>query len=208
MTRVIAGLYVIIDPEACGARSVIEIAALALEGGAAVIQWRDKRRDKGDQLADASAIGVLCRAHGAIFIVNDHADLATAAGADGVHLGQHDLPIAAVRPIVGNGMIIGVSTNNAVEARAAEAAGANYVAVGAIFPTTSKGVTRAADLDRLREAKAAIVVPVVAIGGINATNIASVVEAGADAAAVISAVCGAADPRTAAAELAAAFGWR
>ena len=102
-------------------------------------------------------------------------------------------------------MIIGVSTNNADEARLAEAAGADYVAIGAIFATSSKDVTRAANLDRLREVKAAVRVPVVAIGGINASNIASVVAAGADAAAVISAVCGADDPRAAAAELAAAF---
>lgn len=203
--RRIAGLYVIIDPAACGDRGAVETARLALEGGASVIQWRDKLRDKGQQLADARAIAVLCAEHAAVFIVNDHADLAVAVGADGVHLGQYDLPIDAVRPIVGAAMIIGVSTNNADEARAAEAAGADYVAVGAIFATRSKDVTRPADVQRLREVKAAVRIPVVAIGGINASNIRSVVEAGADAAAVISAVCGADDPRAAAAELAAAF---
>jgi thiamine-phosphate diphosphorylase len=202
----IAGLYVIIDPAACGARSAVDVARLALEGGAALLQWRDKQRDKGDQLADARAIAALCREHGALFIANDHADLAIAAGAHGVHLGQHDLPIEAVRPIVGAGMIIGVSTNNAAEARAAEAAGADYVAVGAIFATASKDVTRPASIDRLREVKAAVRVPVIAIGGISASNIRSVVDAGADGAAVISAVCGAADPRAAAAALSEA--WR
>ena len=140
-----------------------------------------------------------------IFIVNDHVDLALACGADGVHLGQHDLPIDAARPIAGAGMIIGVSTNNADEARAAEAAGADYVAVGAIFGTASKGNTRPADLQRIRDVKAAVRVPVVAIGGINASNIREVVDAGADAAAVISAVCAADDPQAAARELAAAF---
>lgn len=200
----IHGLYVIIDPDACAGRSAADVARLALEGGAQVVQWRDKRRDKGDQLDDARAIGGLCRAHRAPFIVNDHADLALAVGADGVHLGQHDLPVDAVRPIVGT-MIIGVSTNTVEEAQHAEAAGADYVAVGAIFPTRSKDVTRAASLDRLREVRAAVRVPVVAIGGIDAANISDVIAAGADAAAVISAVCGAADPGRAAAELAAAF---
>jgi thiamine-phosphate diphosphorylase len=138
-------------------------------------------------------------------IVNDHADLALAAGAGGLHLGQHDLPLAAARAIVGDAMIVGVSTNNAAEARAAEAGGADYVAVGAIFATSSKGTTRPADLERVREVKSAVTVPVVAIGGINASNIADIVEAGADAAAVISAVCGAPDPRAAASVLAAAF---
>ena len=197
MTRAIAGLYVIIDLAACAGRSPVDVARLALEGGTSVVQWRDKVRDKGDQLGEALSIATLCREHDAIFIINDHADLAIASGADGVHLGQHDLPIGAVRPIVGANMIIGVSTNNVEEARAAEAAGADYIAVGAIFATATKAVTRAASLDRLRDVKAALSVPVVAIGGINASNIADVVAAGADAAAVISAVCSAEDPRAA-----------
>lgn len=199
------GLYVIIDPDACGARPAVEVARLALEGGASALQWRDKRRDKGDQLGDVRVIAALCRAAGVPLIVNDHADLALAAGADGVHLGQHDLPIDAVRPYTRAAMIIGVSTNNAAEARAAEAAGADYVAVGAIFPTQTKGNTRPADTGRIVEVKAAVGVPVVAIGGINASNITQVVEAGADAAAVISAVCSTGDPHAAARELAAAF---
>jgi thiamine-phosphate pyrophosphorylase len=98
-----------------------------------------------------------------------------------------------------------VSTNNADEARLAEQRGADYVAVGAIFPTSSKDVTRPADLERLRAVKAAVRIPVVAIGGIDATNAAQVVAAGADAAAVISAICSASDPRAATAALAAAF---
>ncbi len=202
--RRIAGLYAIIDPAACRMPAV-EVARMAIDGGARVLQWRDKTRDKGAQLADARAIAALCRDAGVLLIVNDHADLALACDADGVHLGQKALPIGAVRPIAG-ARIIGVSTNNAAEARAAEAAGADYVAVGAIFPTISKEVTRVADLDRIRAVKRAVRVPVVAIGGINASNIASVVEAGADAAAVISAICAADDPRAAARVLASAFG--
>jgi thiamine-phosphate pyrophosphorylase len=204
----IAGLYVIIDPEACLGRLPADVALAALEGGARIIQWRDKRRDKGEQLEDAKALAALCREHEAVFIVNDHADLAIAAGAHGVHLGQHDLPVEAVRPVVGDAMVIGVSTNNVDEAKRAQALGADYVAVGAIFPTSTKEITRAANPARLREVKLAVSVPVVAIGGITAANIALVVEAGANAAAVISAVCGAADPRAAAAELASAFAIR
>jgi len=204
MNAVISGLYVIVDPAACR-RPAIEVARLALEGGARVLQWRDKRREKGAQLADARAIAALCRRHGATFIVNDHADLALASGADGIHLGQGDLPVAAVRPIVGDAFTIGVSTNTIEEARSAEAAGAGYVAVGSIFATSSKDLTRPASLERLREVRAAVSVPVVAIGGITAANIAAVIGAGADAAAVISAVCAADDPRGVAADLAAAF---
>jgi thiamine-phosphate diphosphorylase len=201
----LGGLYVIVDPDACAGRGPVAVARLALEGGASVIQWRDKRRDKGDQLADASAIAAACHGFGALFIVNDHADLAIACGAGGVHLGQHDLPIETVRPIVGPEMVIGVSTNNVAEARAAQAASAGYVAVGAIFATSSKDATRPASLERLREVKAAVSIPVVAIGGINAGNIHEVAAAGADAAAVISAVCSAPDPRAAAHTLTSAF---
>jgi thiamine-phosphate pyrophosphorylase len=200
----IRGLYVIIDPDACAGRDAVDVARQALEGGAAVLQWRDKRREKGDQLSQARAIRELCVARGALFIVNDHVDLALATGADGVHLGQHDLPIELVRPLVPSGFIIGASTNNADEARAAQDRGASYVAVGAVFPTVSKEPerTRAASPERVREVKSAVDLPVVAIGGINASNVEQVLAAGADAVAVISAVCSAADPRVAAEELA------
>jgi thiamine-phosphate pyrophosphorylase len=201
----VRGLYVIVDPQACRGRAAVDVARMALEGGARVIQWRDKLRDKGDQLVDARAIVALGRGSGAICIINDHADLALATGAHGVHLGQHDLPVDAVRAIVGAEMIIGASTNSAAEARAAAAAGADYVAVGAIFFTETKDNTRPADVARIREVKAAVRVPLVAIGGINALNIASVIEAGAGAAAVITAVCAADDPRAAARELSSAF---
>jgi glucosamine-6-phosphate isomerase len=206
--RSISGLNVIIDPDACGGRPPVDVARAALEGGASILQWRDKRPPEREQLADARAIVALCREFAAISIINDYPELAIASGADGVHLGQDDASIETVRPIVGGTMIIGVSTNNADEAARAEAAGADYVAIGAIFPTSSKEVTRAASVERIREVRAAVRVPVVAIGGINASNIESVIAAGADAAAVISAVCAADDPRAAAAELAAAFASR
>jgi len=207
MQRTIRGLYVIIDPDACGGRDPVEVARLALEGGASVLQWRDKRREKGDQLPQASAIRGLCARHEASFIVNDHVDLALVLDAHGVHLGQHDLPIEAVRRLVPEGFVIGASTNNADEARRAVEAGASYIAIGSVFPTASKepGRTRAASVDRVRDVKQAVDVPVVAIGGINASNIDQVIEAGADAVAVISAVCTAADPGAAARELARRF---
>jgi len=199
----IKGLYVIIDPDACRGRSAVDIARQALAGGASVIQWRDKRREKGDQLPDARAIRKLCADHDALFIVNDHVDLALAVGADGVHLGQHDLPVELVRAFVPAWFITGVSTNNAEEARSAVERGASYAAIGSVFPTPSKEPerTRAASVERVGEVKAAVTVPVVAIGGINESNIDEVIAAGADAVAVISAVCGADDPKAAAAAL-------
>ena len=201
----IRGLYVIVDPEQARGRDPVEVARQALEGGASIIQWRDKTRDKGVQLPQLWTLLDLCRQHGALLIVNDHADLALATGADGVHLGQKDLPPAAVRAFVPPDFIVGVSTNNVEEALRAQADGASYVAVGALFPTASKAVTRPASPQRLREVKQAVSVPVVGIGGINEGNIDEVLAAGADAVAVISAVITADDVRQAAARLAAHF---
>jgi thiamine monophosphate synthase len=206
----------------------VEIARQAIEGGARLIQYRDKTREKGNQLPICQALQALCRETNALFFVNDHVDLALTIAADGVHLGQRDLPVGVVRKIisassahpeesggasgrsapgrlVGRAMLIGASTNNAEEARRAEADGADYVSVGRLFPTGSKSDTRPATLDTLREVKAAVSVPVCAIGGINDSNIADVIGAGADMAAVISAVVGAADVRSATERLTGLF---
>jgi thiamine-phosphate diphosphorylase len=199
------GLYVIIDPRQTRGRDPVEVARLALAGGAQAIQWRDKVRDKGEQIPQAQAVRDLCREGRALFLVNDHVDLALALSADGAHLGQNDLPPSLVRPWLPEGFLLGVSSNTLEETRQAERDGADYVAVGAIFPTQSKAVTRLAGLERLREVKAAVNVPVVAIGGINEANIDQVIGAGADAIAVISAVCLADDVEDAARRLASHF---
>jgi thiamine-phosphate pyrophosphorylase len=197
----IRGLYVIVDPQQTRGRDPVEVARLALTGGARMIQWRDKTRDKGEQVAEAQAMRELCRQRGALFFVNDHVDLALAVSADGAHLGQKDLPPSLLRPWLPAGFLLGVSSNTVDEARRAEREGADYVAVGAVFPTASKGVTRPASPERLREMKAAVKVPVVAIGGIDEGNVDLVVAAGPDAVAVISAVCLADDVEAAARRL-------
>jgi thiamine-phosphate pyrophosphorylase len=195
------GLYAIIDPAACRGRSPVELTREVLAGGASLVQWRDKLRDKGDQLAELRQVHALCRDHGAALIVNDHADLALVLGGDGVHVGQGDLPAAETRRILPPDFVLGVSTNNPDEAAAAERAGADYIAVGDLFGTSSKGGTRAASPARLAEVRAVVTVPVFGIGGINLGNVAAVIRAGADGVAVISAVCAADDPRAAAAAL-------
>ena len=209
----IGGLYVIIDPAACGGRSPVDVARAALAGGASVLQWRDKARDKGEQLPDLRALYRLCLDHDAVLIVNDHADLALVLDADssrrgllGVHVGQKDLPLNDVRRIVPSDLVIGVSTNNPAEALQAERDGASYVAVGDIFGTAAKQGTRPASPERLAQVKAAVNLPVIGIGGINAANVAQVMAAGADGVAVISAVCAAPDPESAARELLSAMG--
>ena len=198
------GLYVIIDPAVAPGRDELEIARAALDGGARLIQLRDKTREKGLLLPVTEALQALCRERGALFIVNDHVDLALAVGADGVHVGQKDLPVAAVRRLAPE-MVIGCSTNNAEEARGAEADGADYVSVGRLFPTGSKDDTRPATTKTLRAVKAAVSLPVCAIGGINESNIDDVLAAGAEMAAVIAAVIAAPDVAAAARRLASRF---
>ncbi len=196
------GLYVIIDPDQCRGREPAWVAREAIAGGARLIQWRDKSREKGLQLTDVEAVLAACRAAGVPLVVNDHADLALAIGADGVHVGQKDLPVAAVRRIVPAEWIVGVSTNNVEEAVRAERAGASYIAVGNLFGTQSKADTRPATLETLRAVRAAVTVPVCGIGGVNESNVRDAIAAGAEMAAVISAVCGADDVREAARRLA------
>lgn len=199
------GLYVIIDPEVARGRDEIDVARQALEGGARLIQLRDKTREKGLQLPIGRALQALCREGGALFFVNDHVDLALAVGADGVHLGQKDLPVRVVRGLIPPAMLVGCSTNNPNEARQAEADGADYVSIGRLFPTASKHDTRPATLDTLRGVKAAVSLPVCAIGGIDQSNIDDVIAAGADMVSVIGAIVAAEDVREAARRLASHF---
>ncbi len=199
------GLYVIIDPEVARGRDEAEIAREAIAGGARMIQLRDKTRAQDAQLPVARRLADVCGGNGAVFFINDDVELALAVGADGVHVGQTDLPVAAMRERAGPDLLIGASTNNVEEALQAEADGADYVSVGRLFPTGSKADTRPATLDTLRAVKAAVSIPVCAIGGISESNIDAVIEAGADIASVIAAVVAAPDVREAARALALRF---
>jgi len=196
--RTVSGLYVVLDPAHCKGRDPIAVATQALEGGATMIQWRDTERDKGDQLPQLRALRELCSRYLAVLIVNDHVDLALIVGADGVHIGQHDLPVADVRRIVPAEFIVGCSTNNPDEARQAQEDGASYVAVGRVFPSSTKSNTREASPETVRRVKESVSRPVVAIGGITLENVDEIILAGADAAAVITAVCEADDVEEAA----------
>lgn len=195
----------ILDPQVADGHDLVHIAREAIAGGARMIQWRDKTREKGMQLAELEAIAAVCHEARVPLIINDDADVALAVGADGVHVGQKDLPVAVVRRL-GPEWIIGASTNNVAEAKKAAADGADYVSVGNLFGTLSKENTRPATLDVLTHVKEAVKVPVCGIGGIMEMNIASVIAARADIASVISAVVLAEDPRAATARLAKSFG--
>jgi len=198
IARKIRGLYVIIDAQAAGSKDLVDLASRVLAGGASTIQLRDKINDKGDVLQVARRIRQLCEDFGALLIVNDHADLAVACDAHGLHLGQHDLPIQEARYILHPNQIIGTSNALLEEAVESEKQGADYLAVGAIFPTNTKERTRPAGLETLEQVTAKALVPVVAIGGISHENVRQVMSGGADAACVVSAVIDDQDPQGAA----------
>jgi thiamine-phosphate pyrophosphorylase len=178
------------------------IVEAALEGGANIIQLRKKTMPKGEQYAIALALRRLTLLHDALLIINDHADIAIAADADGVHLGQDDLSPSVVRALPGfHGRLIGRSTHSLEQARVAIDEGADYIAVGPVFPTPTKAGRPAVGTGLVSEVAAIADRPFVAVGGIDHDNAPAVVEAGARAIAVVRAVYDAADPAEAARRL-------
>jgi thiamine-phosphate pyrophosphorylase len=181
-------LYAIVDPLDTG-RTPQDLAAALLAGGARLLQLRLKDASSRDLLAAARAVRPLATAAGALLLVNDRPDVARAAAADGVHLGQDDLPVAAARTVLGPGILVGVSTHDVEQARRAAAAGADYLGVGPVFATASKrGALPPRGLDLVRAVRAAVSLPLVAIGGITPDTAAAVRAAGADAVAMIGAL--------------------
>jgi thiamine-phosphate pyrophosphorylase len=190
-------LYVILDRAAARGRDLMEVLEAAIAGGCRMVQLRDKEWPSGRLWPLAERVRGRCRAAGVTFIVNDRLDLALAVDADGVHLGQEDLPADRARRLLRPGMVLGLSTHSVAQARAARAAGADYIAVGAMFPTPTKPDFELVGPDLVRKLRGEIPVPLIGIGGITHDNVADVIRAGADGVAVISAVCAATDPRAA-----------
>lgn len=195
-------LYAITDREMLGETSEVEAARLCYEGGADVVQLRMKSADGGKMLELAKEIQAVANQYNKFFIVNDRIDVAMLASADGVHLGQSDIPVREARRLVGDEMIIGVSVHNVEEAVRAVEDGADYLGVGSVFTTSTKpDAEQGLGLDVIIDIKEAVDVPVVAIGGINKGNILDVMHAGADGAAVVSAIMAKDDIKAAAHEL-------
>ncbi len=190
-------LYVLLGSRMCQG-SLREIARGAIAGGADAVQLRDKPIADDELLALAAELRGLTDETGRIFIVNDRPDIAAIVGADGVHLGQHDLPIAETRRLLRPGGIVGRSTHSLDQAKAAVVEGADYISVGPIFETATKDAGPTVGLKLLREVAKHVSLPVIAIGGITAENAKSVVEAGASTLAVCAAICSAEKPQAAA----------
>ncbi|MBE3604200.1 thiamine phosphate synthase [bacterium] len=184
--------YAMVDP--AGGHEPVALAALLLDAGARILQLRLKEATSREFLSVAREMVRLCRARGALAIINDRADIARLAEADGVHVGQEDLPARMAREVVGPGRIVGVSTHNVEQARTAQANGADYIGFGAIYSGGLKNVANAQGLERLRAVRAAVDIPIVAIGGITEATMPAVLAAGADAAAIITDVVRATDP--------------
>lgn len=181
-------LYFITDSRLTG-RTVLENVGSAIHAGVKIIQYREKDLTTREMIDEAEKICRLCRENDVLFIINDRVDIALAVDADGVHLGNEDMPYEAARRILGNTKIIGLTVHDVGEAIEAERIGADYIGISPIFETTTKpDAGTPAGIDLIKYIKKAVKIPFVAIGGINQDNIKSVLEAGARSIAVISAI--------------------
>ena len=194
-------LYAVTDRAWVGRQTLCQQVEAALQGGVTCIQLREKHLDRDAFLAEARQICALCRRYGVPFIVNDDLDVALACGADGIHVGQDDMPAAEVRRRAGRRLIVGVSAHTPEEARLAEAAGADYLGAGAVFGSATKTDASLLTPAGLQAVCAAVHIPVVAIGGVNARNILQLQGSGAAGAAVVSGIFGAPDITAACREL-------
>lgn len=195
-------LYVATDSQLVAEDALAEVVEAAIRGGAGVIQYREKQADTRRMVKVAGDLGRVCRRRGVVFLVNDRLDVALAVEADGVHLGQQDMPVALARQLLGPDKLIGVSVQNAGAMAEAEQEGADYLSLSPVFATSTKPDHEAPlGLEGVRTLAGASRLPVVAIGGINRTNVAEVIRAGARGVCVISAVLTAPDPERAASEI-------
>lgn len=194
-------LYAVTDRAWTGGQTLYEQVEAALKGGVTCVQLREKELDEAAFLQEARDICALCRRYGVPFIVNDNVDIAIACGADGIHVGQEDLAAGEVRRRVGDDMILGVSVHTVEEARQAVRDGADYLGLGAVFPTSTKTDVDQMPNETLRAICDAVDVPIVAIGGINRDNLLKLAGSGVDGVALVSAIFSAEDIESACREL-------
>ncbi|MBI4492849.1 MAG: thiamine phosphate synthase [Chloroflexi bacterium] len=199
-----SGLYLVTD-DRLPLASLLEKTRQALEAGVRVVQFRDKRATKRELLARGAPLRDLCAARGALFLVNDHLDVALALEADGVHVGQDDFPADRARALLGSGALLGLSVSAVDEAVAAPGLQVDYLGVGAMYPTDTKPDAEYGGLELLRAVRRQVPLPLVGIGGITLERAPEVIAAGADGVAVVSAVYGAPDAGLAAERLLAAI---
>lgn len=194
-------LYAVTDRTWVGRQTLLEQIEDALKGGVTVVQLREKNLDEDSFVKEAVQVRELCRRYGVPLIINDNVEVALKSGADGVHVGIEDAPVAAIRRRVGPDFLIGATAKTVEQARLAEQSGADYLGVGAVFPSpTKKNAVRITN-NQLREICASVSIPAVAIGGITLSNASQLAGGGMAGIAVVSAIFGAEDIRQAAREL-------
>jgi thiamine-phosphate diphosphorylase len=195
-------LYLVTDRELSMGRGNLSIVQSAAKGGVSCVQLREKNCSTREFIEEALILKEFLKKQNIMLLINDRVDVALAVGADGVHLGQKDLPFAMAKKIVGDSMVVGISTETFDDAARAEKEGADYIGVGPIYPTSTKTDTgEPLGLDGLRHIRKLVKIPIVAIGGLNHTNAKSAIKYGADGIAVVSAIVSAKNPEKAANEL-------
>ena len=202
----ISGFYLITDSNLCQGQPLVEVVELAIQGGARVIQYREKYLPEKEMIKEGRRLRRVTQKYGVPLIVNDNLRVAEAVGADGIHLGQKDTPLSQARQTLGTGKIIGISVSNLKQAIQAYQEGADYLGAGPVYlnktvTAVKPDVTEATGLELISQVKKVVKIPVVAIGGINRENAVQVLRAGADGIAVVWAVFASPDPQKAAEEL-------
>lgn len=194
-------LYLILDHDLLAGRPLLDIAAAAISGGAKHIQYRAKNLSNREAYFNAVQLKALAHRNGVTLVINDRVDLAMAVEADGVHLGQEDLPLSVARTLLGPQRIIGISAHTLEQAREAEAGGADYLGIGPVFSSTTKQARPPLGCELLKQFRREVRIPIIAIGGISAANVRQVMAAKVDGIAVVSAVLSRPDVAAATAEL-------
>ena len=204
MTREQYALYLVTDTGLCPRENLCQVVEEAILGGVTMVQLREKEIGTGDFYREACALKEMTRRYDVPLIINDRLDIMLAADADGLHIGQSDLPADVARRLIGPGKLLGLSAGNVQQAQQAQQDGADYIGVGAVFPTGTKQDATWIGKDKLKEIAQSVEIPIVGIGGIQQANIGQIFGSGIDGVAVVSAIMGSKEPRKEAQELKAA----
>lgn len=202
MSKIDYSTYLVTDTDMCPREKLIDVVGGAIRGGVTLIQLREKEISTREFYNEAVLLKELCKKNGVPLIINDRLDIALAVDADGIHVGQSDMPIEVIRRILGRDKIIGLSAGNVHDAEEAVKGGADYLGVGAVFRTATKKDANDVGIEMLEKVRAAVKIPIVGIGGINSNNIEKLYGTGIDGVAVVSCIMASDDPYNAAKQLA------
>lgn len=202
MSKIDYSTYLVTDTDMCPREKLIDVVGEAIRGGVTLIQLREKEISTREFYNEAVLLKELCKKNGVPLIINDRLDIALAVDADGIHVGQSDMPIEVIRRILGRDKIIGLSAGNVHDAEEAVKGGADYLGVGAVFRTATKKDANDVGIEMLEKVRAAVKIPIVGIGGINSNNIEKLYGTGIDGVAVVSCIMASDDPYNAAKQLA------